>query len=351
MVTEAGALKVVDLGLATKGSLVVAPAAEEGEAAAAAAETEVGDSSKDIEARFGGCTPTYASPQVKALQNAERSAQSLVRARDHDGWAFMAVVIEMIVGRPAGQHGNNDERLTKMAERAMPIDVARAWTTTDVQAWLASDKRLAKLAAPFAERGVDGAAMLRIDKRTLKREFGATTGAMGVFFTKLAGSVWPLPLPELLIALLRAGVDPDPARRPRSMGVVVRSLEPMLEGAGGAMPAEALAEGSAALLGDDETAQFHNDVGDALMFQLARYKDAEEHFKQALALDEARLGPAHALVGRRASSLGVLYVRVGKFDEAEALLLRSLAIGERPRDLRRSALALVRSRRLHRSES
>ena len=43
--------------------------------------------------------------------------------------------------------------------------------------------------------------------------------------------MWPLPLPELLIALLRAGVDPDPARRPRSMGVVVRSLEPMLEGA------------------------------------------------------------------------------------------------------------------------
>ena len=206
MVTEAGALKVVDLGLATKGSLVVAPAAEEGEAAAAAAETEVEDSSTDIEARFGGCTPTYASPQAMALQNAERSAQSLIRARDHDGWAFVAVVIEMIVGRTASQHGNNDERLTKMAERAAPIEVVRAWTTTDVQAWLATDKRLAKLAAPFAERGVDGAAMLRIDKRTLKREFGATAGATGVFFTKLAGSVWPLPLPELLIALLRAGV-------------------------------------------------------------------------------------------------------------------------------------------------
>ena len=171
MVTEAGALKVVDLGLATKGSLVVAPAAEEGEAAAAA-ETEVDDSSTDIEARFGGCTPTYASPQATALQNAEPSAQSLIRARDHDGWAFVAVVIEMIVGRAAGQHGNNNERLTKMAERAVPIEVARAWTTTDVQAWLATNKRLAKLAAPFAERGVDGAAMLRIDKRTLKREFG-----------------------------------------------------------------------------------------------------------------------------------------------------------------------------------
>ena len=306
MVTEAGALKVVDLGLATVGSLVVAPAAEEGEAAAAA-ETEVDDSSTDIEARFGGCTPTYASPQAKALQNAERSAQPLIRARDHDGWAFVAVVIEMIVGRAAGQHGNNNERLTKMAERAVPIEVARARTTTDVQAWLATDKRLAKLAAPFAERGVDGAAMLRIDKRTLKREFGATTGAMGVFFTKLAGSVWPLPLPELLIALLRAGVDPDPARRPRSMGVVVRSLEPMLEGAGGAMPAEALAEGSAALLGDDETAEFHHGVGQALKDQLARYEDAEEHYKQALALDEARLGPEHATVGVRANELGLLY--------------------------------------------
>ena len=302
MVTEAGALKVVDLGLATVGSLAVAPAADSEAAAATAAAAT--DDRTDIEAPLGGYTPTWASPDVQALRIIECSVRPMVRARDHDGWTFVAVVIEMIVGGTPGQHGNANERLTKMAKRAVPIEVVRAWTSADVQAWLASDKRLAKLAATFAERGVDGAAMLRIDKRTLKRDFGATTGAMGVFFNVITGLVWPLPLPEPLIELLRAGVNPEPERRPRSMGVVVRTLEPMLEDAGGAMPAEALAEeGPAARLDDDEVAQLHFDLGEALRDQLARYDDAEQHFTEALALDEARLGPEDATVARRRRGL------------------------------------------------
>ena len=256
MVTGAGGLKVVDLGLATVGSLVVASSAEEGEAG--------GTNSADVAARLGGCTCLYASPEVKAHQQLPEAdkQRTTIRGRDHDQFACMLVVLEMILGRKPNMIGN---RLVKQVGR-LPIEVVRSWSAADVKAW-ASDNKLTKLAAPFEERGVDGAALMRLDKETLVRDFGVKLATVQSFFNKL--SVWPLPLPELLIALLRAGVDPDPARRPRLMGVVVRSLEPMLEGAGGAMPAEALAEeGSAALLGDDETAEFHNDVGQALMFQL-----------------------------------------------------------------------------------
>jgi tetratricopeptide (TPR) repeat protein len=104
----------------------------------------------------------------------------------------------------------------------------------------------------------------------------------------------------------------------------------MLEGAGGAMPAEALAEGAAALLGDDEAAAFHRDVGAALKNQLARYEDAEAHFLKALALDEAMHGPVHGDVAQDCAYLGSLYQDAGlsRHDDALAMCTRQLAIRE-----------------------
>ena len=65
------------------------------------------------------------------------------------------------------------------------------------------------------------------------------------------------------------------------------------------------------------------------MDELHRYDAAAEHLATALALDEARLGPDHVDVGVDAGYLGELLQTVGRFDEAEPLYQRSLAIKER----------------------
>ena len=100
MVTGAGALKVVDLGLATVGSLVVASSAEEGEAG--------GINSADVAARLGGCSDLYTSPEVKALQKLPTAEvrRTTIRGRDHGQFACMLVVLEMVLGCKPSMIGN-----------------------------------------------------------------------------------------------------------------------------------------------------------------------------------------------------------------------------------------------------
>jgi tetratricopeptide (TPR) repeat protein len=59
--------------------------------------------------------------------------------------------------------------------------------------------------------------------------------------------------------------------------------------------------------------------------------EAEPHLRRALTLAEERLGPAgpdHPDVAFVLNSLGVLYKYIGRYDEAERLYRRALAIKE-----------------------
>ena len=55
----------------------------------------------------------------------------------------------------------------------------------------------------------------------------------------------------------------------------------------------------------------------------------EQALRQTLAAQERSLGPDHPDVAKNLNSLTALYLRQGRFDEAEPLLKRSLAIQER----------------------
>lgn len=99
--------------------------------------------------------------------------------------------------------------------------------------------------------------------------------------------------------------------------------------------AEAEAEFTAALTlaesfepGDARLATSLNNLGEALRAR-GRFDEAEALFQRSLALREQRLGPDHPHVASCLNNLGVLYAEHGRPTDAEALLGRALAI-QRP---------------------
>ena len=271
------ALKLVDFGLAKIGEVV-------GEGAAASSR-----------ARFGGCTPVWASPEALRLQRASRADPIL--ARDHDLWSFALVAFELFVGdasltakeraKPTGQ-GLRGLRPSEHLGSLYEGDV-RQWSSAAVREWAGEKPKLDKIAKSFEEHGVDGAALLRYagDRPKLKADFKVTHGVAITLGMEMDRTVrrWPRPIPEDLVALLRKCVAVEPSERFESATPIVAELERLALAAhaaildDGAAPA---ADGSACLpralsaattiaLDDDEQADFHRDLGYALRAQLSRY--------------------------------------------------------------------------------
>jgi tetratricopeptide (TPR) repeat protein len=71
-----------------------------------------------------------------------------------------------------------------------------------------------------------------------------------------------------------------------------------------------------------------NNLGAAFDFS-GKYKEAESLLKRALAIDEKALGPNHPAVAIGLDNLGSLYDQQGRYREAEPLLKRALAIDEK----------------------
>ena len=60
-----------------------------------------------------------------------------------------------------------------------------------------------------------------------------------------------------------------------------------------------------------------------------KYDDAEPLYQRSLAIDEKQLGNHHPAVAGDLNNLASLYQSQGKYDEAEILYLRSLTIREK----------------------
>ena len=67
----------------------------------------------------------------------------------------------------------------------------------------------------------------------------------------------------------------------------------------------------------------------AQLYEQGRYEDAEPLLKRSLAIREQALGPDHPDVAGSLNNLAVLYKAQGRYGEAEPLYERSLAISEK----------------------
>ena len=68
----------------------------------------------------------------------------------------------------------------------------------------------------------------------------------------------------------------------------------------------------------------------AWLYQLqARYEEAEPLHQRAMAINETTLAPDNPVVAKGLNNLGLLYLRQAKYDQAEPLLGRALEIWER----------------------
>ena len=65
-----------------------------------------------------------------------------------------------------------------------------------------------------------------------------------------------------------------------------------------------------------------------VLYQIAKYEEAEELFQEALLKDEASLGPEHPNVAIRLNNLAQLYQATNRLKEAEPLMERALKIDE-----------------------
>jgi tetratricopeptide (TPR) repeat protein len=84
----------------------------------------------------------------------------------------------------------------------------------------------------------------------------------------------------------------------------------------------AIGDGTAFLMGNalHNLAQTHRDQH--------KYEEAEKEYRRSIEIAEALLGPSHPEVAMTRSSLGQLYLRMGRLDEARDQLLTSLRIAE-----------------------
>ncbi len=79
-----------------------------------------------------------------------------------------------------------------------------------------------------------------------------------------------------------------------------------------------------------------------LYYNQGKYEQAEPLYQRALAIREQQLGPKHPDTAHSLNNLGLLYETQGKYAEAEPLLQRALAIYEQQLEPEHPHTATVR---------